>query len=66
MTKTKKFRENNPKQLTLLPPSLSDWLPANHPSYFVSEVVEGLDFSGIYGRYTELRGYPPYEPRMMV
>jgi len=66
MTKTKKFRENNPKQIMLLPPSLSDWLPANHPSYFVSEVVEGFDLSGIYGRYTELRGYPPYEPRMMV
>jgi hypothetical protein len=39
----------------LLPPSLSDWLPANHPSYFVSEVVEGFDLSGIYGRYTAPR-----------
>jgi len=66
MTKTKKFRDHDPKQIMALPPSLSDWLPADHPSYFVSEVVEGFDLSAIYGKYTELRGYPPYEPRMMV
>ena len=66
MTKTKEFRDSSPKQIMLLPPSLSDWLPADHPSYFVGEVVEGFDLSGIYGRYTELRSYPPYEPRMMV
>jgi len=46
--------DHNAKQIMLLPPSLSDWLPADHQSHFVSEVVEGFDLSGIYGRYTEL------------
>jgi len=42
MTKTKKFRDYNPKQVMLLPPSVSDWLRPGHPVYFVSEVVTGL------------------------
>jgi hypothetical protein len=58
MTKTKKSRDHDPKQIMALPPSLSDWLPADHPPHFVSEVVEGFDLSAIYGRYTELCGYP--------
>lgn len=29
-------------------------------------MVDGFDLSAIYGSYTELRGYPPYEPKMMV
>ena len=62
MAKTKKFRHYNPKQVMLLPPSLSDWLRPGHPVYFVSEVVDGFDLSAIYQGYTELRGYPPYEP----
>jgi len=66
MTKTKKFRDYNPKQVMLLPPSLSDWLRPGHPVYFVSEVIDGFDLSAIYQGYAELRGYPPYQPGMMV
>jgi transposase len=33
----------------------------------VSDLVEdALDLSGIYGSYGEVRGFPPYDPRLMV
>ncbi|MFN0063933.1 MAG: IS1182 family transposase [Myxococcaceae bacterium] len=63
----KTFRPWNLKQDLLLPPSLLDWLPEGHLARFVLEVVAELDLSTIYAPYEkELRGYPPYEPRMMV
>ncbi|HMA87661.1 MAG TPA: IS1182 family transposase [Burkholderiales bacterium] len=63
----KTFRRFEPDQLLLLPPSLEEWLPADHLARFVAELVDGvLDLSGIYADYTEARGYPPYEPRLMV
>lgn len=63
----KQFRSYNPDQDFLLPPSLKDWLPQGHLAYFVSDLVDGLDISEIEQYYErELRGYPPYHPRMMV
>jgi transposase len=51
----------------LLPPSLQDWLPENHLSYFVSDVVDQLDLSEIESYYEkDDRGQPPYHPRMMT
>jgi transposase len=64
---TKTFRPWDVRQDFLLPPSLLDWLPENHLARFVLEVVEELDLRPIYEPYErELRGYPPYEPKMMV
>ena len=40
---TRTFRPYEPDQLLLLPPSLRDWLPADHLVYFVADVVEELD-----------------------
>jgi transposase/cytochrome c5 len=63
----KVFRSFDPGQVLLLPPSLDEWLPADHLARFVAEVVDtALDLSPIYGDYTEARGYPPYDPRLMV
>jgi len=62
----KKFREYRPNQTYLLPPSMKDWLPDDHPVYYISEMVEKMDLSAIYGEYREERGYPPYDPKMMV
>ncbi|GAC1440351.1 MAG: hypothetical protein NVS1B11_28370 [Terriglobales bacterium] len=46
---------------------LGDWLPEDHLAYFVSDVVEQLDLSGIEWVYEEEeRGQPPYHPRMMT
>lgn len=50
-----------------MPPSLDDWLPAEHLARFVAELVdEHLDLSRIQAVYTEGRGGPPYDPRLMV
>ena len=57
----------DPSQGLLLPPSLDDWLPAEHLARFIAELVdEHLDLSRIRAAYTEGRGGPPYDPRLMV
>lgn len=63
----KTFRAFDPHQVLLLPPSLDDWLPGDQLARFVTDLVdEVLDFSPILADYTEKRGYPPYDPRLMV
>lgn len=64
---SKVFRPYEPEQMLLMPVALQEWLPPDHLAYFVSDVVEHLDLSGIMARYEgEERGYPPYHPKMMV
>jgi transposase len=63
----KTFRTYLPEQNFLLPASLREWLPDDHLSYFVSDVVDQLDLSAIESVYEEEdRGQPPYHPRMMT
>jgi transposase len=63
----KTFRAFDPHQVLLLPPSLDDWLPEDHLARFVAELVdEVLDLTPILADYTDKRGYPPYDPRLMV
>jgi transposase len=63
----KTFRTYLPEQNLLLPASLREWLPDDHLSYFVSDVVDQLDLSAIERVYEgEDRGQPPYHPRMMT
>jgi len=62
----KVYRPYFPEQDFLLPPSLREWLPESHLAYFVSDMMDQLDLSGIEQRYErEDRGHPPYHPRMM-
>src|SRR5579863_2320269 len=64
---SKTFRDWEPDQVWLLPPSLQDLVPAGHVAHFVREVVRsGLNLAEIMARYGEERGYPPYHPEMMV
>jgi transposase len=63
----KTFRAFDPHQVLLLPPSLDDWLPEDHLARFVADLVdEVLDLTPILADYTEKRGYPPHDPRLMV
>src|SRR6266403_795528 len=63
----KGYRPYLPEQDFLLPPSLREWLPENHLAYFVGDVVDQLDLSQMHAVYChELRGQPPYDPRMMT
>ena len=64
---SKTFRPYEPEQISLMPASMREWLPSDHLSYFISDVVDHLDLSEIMERYAgEERGYPPYHPTMMV
>jgi transposase len=63
----KTFRPYEPDQMLLLPPSVRDWVPDGDLAHFISDVVDVLDLSEIEAVYDdELRGYPPYHPRMMT
>jgi transposase len=63
----KTFRCYDQDQPMLLPVDLREWLPAGHPARMVDDLVEhGLDLAGVYADDTEVRGAPPYDPRLMV
>ena len=63
----KTFLEYDQEQVFLLPPSLQEWLPEDHLARVVSDLVDHtLDLSEVRASYTEVRGAPPYDPRMML
>ncbi len=63
----KMFRPYDPDQVLLMSPVLAEWIPEGDLAHFVSELVESaLDLSAIYASYESERGYPPYDPRLML
>jgi len=64
----KTFRAYDPDQVLLMAPVLREWVPEGDLAHFVSDLVESgtLDLSAIYASYEGERGYPPYDPRLMV
>src|ERR671931_1686541 len=64
----KAFRPYDPDQVLLLAPVLREWVPDGDLAHFVADLVDGgaLELSAIYADYTEERGFPPYDPRLMV
>jgi transposase len=66
---SKRYKEYQPDQMMLLPPSLGEWLPEGHLARFISDLVDEMDLSRVTQWYEDkkgLRGQPPYNPRMMV
>jgi transposase len=64
----KTFRGYDPDQVLLMAPVLAEWVPEGDLAHFVSDLVESgtLDLGAIYDAYEEERGFPPYDPRLMV
>ncbi len=64
----KTFRPYDPDQVLLMSPVLQDWVPDGDLAHFVNDLVEAgaLDLTGIYASYVDERGFPPYDPRLMV
>lgn len=63
----KTYRDWSPNQAYMFPPSPQDWLPEDDLVYFILETVATLDLTPIFAHYErELRGQPPFHPRMMV
>ena len=64
---TKTYRDWSTDQTYLFPPSPHDWLPEGDLVYFLLDTVATLDLTPIFAHYErELRGQPPFHPRMMV
>jgi transposase len=64
---TKTYRDWSTDQAYLFPPSPHDWLPQDDLVYFLLDTVATLDLTPIFAHYErELRGQPPFHPRMMV
>src|SRR5258707_13939855 len=64
---TMSYRDWSTDQNYLFPPSPHDWLPEGDLLSSLLATVAPLDLSPIYAHYErELRGQPPFHPRMMV
>jgi transposase len=64
---SKLFLSYEPDQEFLMPPSMREWLPEGHLAYFVSDLVDILDLSGILASYEgDCRGAPPFHPAMLT
>jgi transposase len=63
----KTFRPYDPDQVLMMAPVLAEWVPEDDLAHFVSDLVEtSLDLGPIYASYEDERGYPPYDPRLML
>src|SRR5712692_4891031 len=63
---TKVFRDWSPEQSGLLPASKRDYLGDDHLAVFLLDLLPTLNLELILAAYTEDRGQPPYNPRMMT
>ena len=59
------FKDYDPKQNLLLPPSLDELIEAGHPVRTVSDVIDQLDLGGLIGSYKS-GGTSSYHPRMLL
>lgn len=63
----KRYKTYNQNQMSLIPQTFGDLLKREHIAHFINDVVEEIDISEIKNVYKhELRGYPPYHPKMML
>lgn len=63
----KTYRPYDPDQLLMLPQAVRDFVPEGDVAHVISDVVDVLDLRAIEAVYEqEVRGYPPYHPRMMT
>lgn len=60
------YRQYAPDQAFLLPPALTDLIPAGDPVFFLREVIQRLDLEPFHTAYRCERGQPPYHPELMV
>jgi transposase len=60
-----RFKDCDRDTLFLMPPSVDDWVPENHLSRFVVDIVSQLDLSSIKNSYAG-RGSDAYPPHIMV
>lgn len=60
-----KFKDYNQQQNWLLPPSIEEMIPPDHPVRIVNGVIEHLDIQPLIKAYSK-DGQPSYHPKMML
>jgi len=60
-----KFKAVNNEQLFLLPPSIQDFIPAEHLARVINDVVDTIDVKEIEAKYSYL-GQKSYHPHMLL
>ena len=61
------FKSVDRETCYLMPPSLREWLPATHLSWFIVATVETIDLSKFYAAYrSDGWGRAAFEPKMMT
>lgn len=64
---TRTSRPSDPEELRLFLPLPRDWLPEDHPVYFLADLVEGLTLTPILATYGEMtRGTARDYPQLLV
>ena len=59
------FKDYNQKQTFLLPPSVEEFVPVEHPARIISDVIDTIDLNSIVGEYSG-GGSTAYHPAMML
>ncbi|WP_394331258.1 transposase, partial [Algoriphagus faecimaris] len=59
------FKDYNPNQLMFLPPSLEELIPLNHPGRTVNQIIDQIDLSSVYNRFSE-NGASSYHPKLLL
>ena len=60
-----KFKEYNQQQNWLFPPSIEDFIPADHPVRIVNGVIEQINIDTLVKEYHR-EGKPSFHPKMML
>jgi len=66
MNKLSGFKEYDLGQSFLIPTSINDYIPANHPARLINMVTKGMDFSKLNEKYCPDVGQNAYDTRMMI
>ena len=59
------FKDYNPKQNMLLPPSLDELIDGNHPVRVVNQVIDHIDIDPLIKKFKG-GGASSYHPRLML
>lgn len=59
------FKDYSPNQILLLPPSLEEMIPMNHPVRVVNQVIDSIDLDVLVKKYKG-GGCSSYHPRLML
>ena len=61
-----RFKGSNRNQSYLLPPDIKDWLPQKHLARYIIDIVDLLDLSAIYKKYSDKHRAQAYDPKILL